>query len=197
MKRTNLIAGGVYFAIMITSVVVTLSFGLIPLTQMGIRADTLPMGIVAGVICQIPMLILAYTGRRSLEPGSDREKLMTKLMRHARMHATYAFFDAPVAESFWSGIVLSSLVAYLAYLGLGALYASVLGLLIGTAIHIVSHLGPLRPLFGEGAPLAQTYFVMLLNRIAFIATNNLIAPILGHFLFANYILVGWRLGKKS
>jgi len=197
MKRINIAAGAVYFSFMITSIVVTLYFGLIPLTQMGIRADTLPMGIVAGVICQIPILILVYITARSLEPGSDQEKTYSKLMKHARMHATYAVFDAPVAESFWSGIVLSSLVALLASLGLGVLVASVLGLIIGTAIHIISHLGPLRPLFGEGAPLFQTYFVMLLNRIAFLATNNLLAPILGHFLFASYVLIGWRLGKKS
>ena len=202
MKKSTMIAAGVYFSIMITSIVVTLYFRLIPPEQMGIRLDTLPMGIAIGIACQLPMFLLVIVQTRGIR--SERDKIFgitaetfSKLLKHARVHATYAVFDAPVAESFWSGIVLSSLVAYLTFLGLEPLLASILGIIVGTGIHIIAHCGPLRPLFGEGAPLYGVFIVMALNRTAFIVTNNLIAPILGHFLFANYILLAWRIAKKS
>lgn len=197
MTRKRMIAAGIYFTTMVTSVVVTLYFRLIPLEQMGIRSDTLPIGIVAGVLIQVPMFFLTLITAKRMKKGSEDEKMMSGLMKHARMHATFAVFDAPVAESFWSGIILSSIVVFLQSLGLGIILSSILGILLGTGIHIISHSGPLRPLFGEGAKLEQVYIVMLLNRTAFILTNNLIAPILGHFLFADYILAGWMIARRS
>lgn len=195
MSKRGMIAGSLYFSFMIIIVGVTLYFGLIPLERMGIRLDTLPMGVALGIVCQIPMFLLTFVNARRLKKGSGEERMFMKLMKHARMHAIYAVFDAPIAESFWSGIVLSSLVAFLVFLGFNQFLASLIGIIVGTGIHIFSHTGPLRPLFGEGAPLKGVFIVMALNRTVFIISNNLIAPILGHFLFAYYILAGWRIAR--
>ena len=187
MSRSSMIQGLLYMAFMATCVAVSLYFGLIPPEQMGLRLDTLPMGIVAGLICQLPLAALAVF---------VKVQISEKTIKTARMHFYAAPLDAPLAELFWSGVVASSIVAFLASLGLTPLFAGTLGAILGAGIHLTSHLGPMRMLVPEeGGWLGwfSFFLTMLMNRLAFVFSNNIVAPILGHALGTFLGLAIWRI----
>jgi hypothetical protein len=98
------------------------------------------------------------------------------------MHGMVGAFDAPVAELFWSGVVLTSVITVLSSLGFDPLWANVLGLVLGTCLHLCSHVGPLQ--FLVGGSWIGFFLSMFINRAAFLVTGSIVAPILGHFLMS-------------
>ena len=181
-----------YFVFMIACIAVVLYFRLIPWNQMGIRLDTLPLGILVGVLCQVPLQLLSILRLKNRATFTEeRRKQIEEIAKHARTHGMSGAFDAPVAELFWSGIVLSSIVVFLAYVGLPSLVAGLLGVIVGTGLHVLSHLlPPLRHLVGE--KWWEFYLVMALNRLAFIISGNIVAPIIGHVLLSWIPLLMYR-----
>jgi hypothetical protein len=179
MKRSAMIAGGLYMSFQTIMVAIVLYFQLIPFEQMGIRTDTLLWGIVGGVLCQLPIQALGFTEFGLKSMIGDKEN-MAKMVKSARLHGYVGAFDAPIAELFWSGIVLTSVIALLGAIGLPAWTATVLGLFLGLGLHLCSHLGPLKFLVGDS--WGGFFLTMLSNRVAFLLTNNILAPIIGHFL---------------
>lgn len=177
---------------MIVVVVVVLIFGWISPTQMGIRLDTLPMGIVAGLLCQLPTMLLSYV-------GSARAGKVT--VERARMHFRVAPVDAPVAELFWSGVIASPIIVFLASLGLDALYAAILGAAIGAGIHLFSHIGPMRMLVPEEDSGRLAWFgfflTMFMSRTAFALSGNIVAAIIGHAMGSFGSLLVWRLKGQT
>jgi hypothetical protein len=199
MPRSIKMQGGLYMLFMGTVVAVTLYFGLIPSAQMGLRLDTLPIGIVAGLLCQLPLLILSFLPTSSL-PSFLR--LLAKppsmeTVKRARMHFYAAPLDAPIAELFWSGVVVSSIVALLASLGLTSLFAGILGVLLGVGIHLTSHVGPMKFLVPEEGGWVGFFLTMALSRAAFVISANIVAPILGHALGSLLGLVIWRMKGQT
>ena len=188
MSRSAQIQGGLYMLLMIIAVIVTLVFGLISPAQMGLRLDTLPMGIVAGLICQLPIMALSYI-------ASTKVSKIT--VDRGRIHFKVSPIDAPVAELFWSGVITSPIIALLLSLGLFPLLAAILGAAIGAGIHLFSHLGPMRMLVPEGDSKRLAWFgfflTMFMNRVAFGLTNNIVAAIIGHAMGSFGSLVVWRL----
>ena len=179
MTRSAMIAGGLYMSFQTIVVAIVLYFQLIPYEQMGIRTDTLLWGIVGGVLCQLPLQALGLTDRGLKSMIGDKENI-PKMVKSARLHAYVGAFDAPIAELFWSGIVLTSVIALLGVIGLPAWAATVLGLFLALGLHLCSHLGPLRFLVGDS--WGAFFLTMFSNRATFLLTNNILAPILGHFL---------------
>jgi hypothetical protein len=187
-----MIAGGVYMTFQASMVALVLYLQLIPYKQMGIRTDTLITGLIGGVLCQVPPLVLVFTKWGAEAMIGGREQLM-KIAKHAKLHGYAGAFDAPIAELFWSGIILTTLIALLGSLGLPAMPATVLGLFIGVGLHLCSHVGPLQFLVGDS--WIAFFLTMFLNRLTFLLTGNIIAPILGHFLGSWYGLLMFRLKK--
>ena len=191
MSRSARIQGGLYMLFMIIVVVVTLVFGLISPVQMGLRLDTLPMGILAGLVCQLPVMALSYVAS---------QKVGKVTIERARMHFSVSPIDAPVAELFWSGVITSSIIVLLASLGLMPLFAAILGAIIGGGIHLFSHIGPMRwlvPEEGQGLQWFGFFLMMFMNRVAFALTNNIMAAIIGHAMGSLLGLVVWRLKGRT
>ena len=179
MTRSKLIAGGLYMSLQTGVVAIVLYFQLIPYEQMGIRTDTLLVGIVGGVLCQLPLQALGYT-ERGLKSLIGDNKNISKMTKAARLHGYVGAFDAPIAELFWSGIVLTSVIAFLGAMGLSSGLAAAFGLILGVALHLCSHLGPLQFLVGDS--WIGFFLTMFANRVTFLLANNIVAPIIGHFL---------------
>lgn len=191
MSRAAKIQGGLYMLFMGTVVAVILYFGLIPSAQMGLRLDTLPMGIVAGLVCQLPTMILSFF---------SRVEISEKTIRAARGHLYAAPIDAPIAELFWSGVITSTIITLLASLGLTSLFAAILGAMIGAGIHLTSHLGPMRMTVPEEAGWLGWFgffLTMFMNRAAFALSNNIVAAILGHAMGTLLGLIVWRIKGQT
>ncbi len=181
-----MLAGGLYMMFQASMVAIVLYFQLIPYQQMGIRSDTLFVGLVGGVLCQLPLLVLGLTNR-GVETMVGGGEQLAKMAKHAKLHGYVGAFDAPIAELFWSGIVLSTFIALLSTFGLPAGAATLFGLFIGVGLHLCSHIGPLQFLVGDS--WIGFFLTMFLNRAAFLLTGNILAPILGHFLGSWYGLL--------
>jgi hypothetical protein len=192
MTRSKMIAAGIYMTFQASMVVIVLYFQLIPFEQMGIRTDTLFTGIIGGVFCQLPLIAIGFTkrGAESLVGGDNQLAIMAK---HAKLHGYAGAFDAPIAELFWSGIVLTSVITLLGAIGLPAWSATVLGLFLGVGLHLCSHVGPLQFLVGHS--WVAFFLTMFMNRATFLLTGNIVAPILGHFLGSWYGLLLFRIKK--
>jgi hypothetical protein len=190
MTRSKMIAGGLYMTFQASMVAIVLYFRLIPYDQMGIRADTILWGLIGGVLCQLPLIALGFT-KRGAEAMVGGGEQLAKMAKHAKMHGYAGAFDAPVAELFWSGIVLSSVIALLNTFGLPGWTATVLGLFLGVGLHLCSHVGPLQFLVGDS--WMGFFLTMFLNRLTFLLTGNILAPILGHFLGSWYGLLLFRI----
>ena len=191
MTRGKMIAGGLYMTFQASVVAIVLYFQLIPYEQMGIRTDTLIAGLIGGVLCQLPLMALGLT-KRGMESlvGGDQ---LAKMAKHAKLHGYVGAFDAPIAELFWSGIVLTSVITILGTLGLPSLAATSFGLFLGVGLHLCSHIGPLQFLVGDS--WIGFFLTMFFNRITFLLTGNILAPILGHFLGSWYGLLIFRIKK--
>lgn len=192
MTRAKMIAGGLYMTFQASMVAIVLYFQLIPYEQMGIRTDTLLAGLLGGVLCQVPLIAIGFT-KRGAEAMVGGGEQLAKMAKHAKMHGYAGAFDAPIAELFWSGIVLSSMIALLGAIGLPVWPATVLGLFLGVGLHLCSHVGPLQFLVGDS--WIGFFLTMFLNRITFLLTGNILAPILGHFLGSWYGLLLFRIKK--
>jgi hypothetical protein len=189
MTRGKMIAGGLYMSFQTSVVAIVLYFQLIPYAQMGIRTDTLLPGIVVGLLCQVPLSALGLIEgmAEKMVGGADQ---LAKMAKHARMHGMVGAFDAPIAELFWSGIVLTSVITVLSSLGFDPLWANVLGLILGTCLHLCSHIGPLQ--FLVGGSWIGFFLSMFINRTAFLVTGSIVAPILGHFLMSWLAILMFR-----
>jgi hypothetical protein len=192
MTRPKLIAAGLYMTFQTSVVAIVLYFRLIPVELMGIRTDTLLAGILGGVLCQVPLIAIGFTerGAASLVGGGDQ---LAKMAKHAKLHGYAGAFDAPIAELFWSGVVLTSVIALLNALGLPAWSATLFGLFLGVGLHLCSHIGPLQFLVGHS--WVAFFLTMFMNRATFLLTGNIVAPILGHFLGSWYGLLLFRIKK--
>jgi hypothetical protein len=185
-----MITGGVYMTFQASMVAIVLYFQLIPYHQMGLRTDTLLAGLMGGVLCQLPPFALCLT-KRGAEAMVGGGEQLAKMAKHAKLHGYAGAFDAPIAELFWSGIVLSSVIALLNTLGLHGWTATAFGLFLGVGLHLCSHVGPLQFLVGDS--WGGFFLTMFLNRLAFLLTGNILAPILGHFLGSWYGLIMFRI----
>lgn len=190
MTRSKMIAGGLYMTFQASMVAIVLYFQLIPYDQMGIRTDTLLAGLIGGVLCQLPPFALVFT-KRGAEAMVGGGEQLTKIAKHAKLHGYAGAFDAPIAELFWSGIVLTSVIALLNTFGLPGWAATVFGLFLGVGLHLTSHVGPLQFLVGDS--WIAFFLTMFLNRLTFLLTGNILAPILGHFLGSWYGLLMFRI----
>ena len=173
---------------MASVVAALLIVGWISPTQMGLRLDTFSMGIVVGLLCQLPLAVLLFA-----TPFADAKD---DTVKRGRMHLYAAPLDAPIAEFFWSGVVASSIVAVLVSFDLPLLVAGTLGVILAAGIHLTSHLGPMRYLVPaeEGHMGWVGFFItMMANRAAFVIASNIVAPILGHALSSLLGLVIWRM----
>jgi hypothetical protein len=189
-----MIAGGLYFSFQTCMVAIVLYFQLIPNDQMGIRVDTLVAGLIGGVLCQVPLILLGLTkwGAQAMAGGEEQ---MAKMAKYAKLHGYAGAFDAPIAELFWSGIVLTTVIGLLSTVGLPSILATILGLVLGVCLHLCSHVGPLSFLVGDS--WGGFFLTMFMNRITFLLTGNILAPILGHFLGSWYGLLLFRFKKLA
>lgn len=190
MTRSKMIAGGLYMTFQASMVAIVLYFQLIPYEQMGIQTNTLLAGLAGGVLCQLPLIALGFT-KRGAEAMVGGGEQLAKMAKHAKLHGYVGAFDAPIAELFWSGIVLSSVIALLSAFGLPAWSAMLFGLFIGVGLHLCSHVGPLQFLVGDS--WIGFFLTMFSNRVAFLLSGNILAPILGHFLGSWYGLLMFRI----
>jgi hypothetical protein len=178
-----------------------LGFGILTAEQMGYVLDTLPLGLVVGVLTLILISLLAIT-KLGVSLYADG-------LRHIKTREAFEQFwritlrgcdDGIIAETHWSGTVLPFLMIGLQQTGIPYPFNVGPAIFLRWMLHVGSHLMFPRSESGERDVGGVKFFAIglaysdVINSLAFIISSNIVAPVLLHHL-SGYVST-WVGNKK-
>jgi len=178
------LSGQVFFTIAVSP----LFLNILTAEKMGFVVGTATYGLSIGIIISVILGILSSRTAMGLEIRSRGFKNIRTREDFEKMWRIqlYGCLDGVVAEPFWSGVVLSLLIAGFSLVGIPYIGSAALAIAGRWLLHVVVHALLPGGIHGEGGAGSLDFigiglmFMDVINSLCFLATGNIVAPIIIH-----------------